>query len=156
MDNYNIKSTSAYSGQLMAPIVVEESSTTRKVLYVDLNDKKVGVGETVGIKIVHQRRRQNDEWEDVASVNLNSLKGGEGVKLDLSSKTTRKIKEKAVRVVDHERTMMYWHLGKRILEEEQQGKERADYAAYLTTYIASKLEPEYGSGFSKRQVELFR
>jgi hypothetical protein len=31
-------------------------------------------------------------------------------------------KEKAIRLVDHERTLMYWHIGKRIFEEEQQGK----------------------------------
>ena len=65
-------------------------------------------------------------------------------------------KDKAIRLVDHERTMMYWHIGKRIFEEEQEGKDRADYGNYLTKFIAEQLEPEYGSGFSKRQVELFR
>ena len=65
-------------------------------------------------------------------------------------------KDKAIRAVDHERTLMYWHIGKRIFEEEQQGKERADYGKYLTGYIAKELEPEYGSGYSKRQIELFR
>ncbi|HEX8022143.1 DUF1016 N-terminal domain-containing protein [Mucilaginibacter sp.] len=33
---------------------------------------------------------------------------------------------------------------------------RADYGNYLTKFIADQLEPEYGSGFSKRQIELFR
>ena len=65
-------------------------------------------------------------------------------------------KDKAIRLVDHERTMMYWHIGQRIFEEEQDGKDRADYGDYLTKFIAEQLEPEYGSGFSKRQVELFR
>jgi len=65
-------------------------------------------------------------------------------------------KDKAIRLVDHERTMMYWQIGRRIFEEEQQGKERADYGNYLTRLIAEQLEPEYGSGFSKRQIELFR
>lgn len=65
-------------------------------------------------------------------------------------------REKAIRMVDHQRTTMYWHIGKRIFEEEQQGKDRADYASYLTRHVADQLEPEFGSGFSKRQVELFR
>lgn len=65
-------------------------------------------------------------------------------------------KEKAIRSVDHERTLMYWHIGRRIFEEEQAGLDRANYGNYLTTFIAEQLEPEYGSGFSKRQVELFR
>jgi len=29
-------------------------------------------------------------------------------------------KDKAIRVVDHQRTLMYWHIGKRIFEEEQE------------------------------------
>lgn len=65
-------------------------------------------------------------------------------------------REKAIKAVDHERTLMYWHIGKRIFEEEQHGKDRADYGSYLTKFIAQELEPEYGSGFSKRQIELFR
>ena len=65
-------------------------------------------------------------------------------------------KDKAIRLVDHERTMMYWRIGQRIFEEEQQGKDRAEYGNYVTQFIAEQLEPEYGSGFSKRQVELFR
>ena len=65
-------------------------------------------------------------------------------------------RDNAVRAVDHQRTLMYWHIGKRIFEEEQEGKDRADYGKYLTEYIAGELEPEFGSGFSKRQIELFR
>jgi predicted nuclease of restriction endonuclease-like (RecB) superfamily len=65
-------------------------------------------------------------------------------------------KDKAIRLVDYERTLMYWQIGQRIFEEEQQGKDRADYGNYLTKFIADQLEPEYGSGFSKRQIELFR
>lgn len=91
MDSYKTKSTSLYSARLVEPVVIEENSTTRKVLIVDLNDKKKDVGETVGITIVHQRKKKNDEWEDLESINLNSLKGGEGVRLNLDSKNTRKI-----------------------------------------------------------------
>ncbi len=65
-------------------------------------------------------------------------------------------KDKAIRAVDTERTLMYWQIGKRIFEEEQQGKDRAEYGEYLTKYIAQQLEPEFGSGYSKRQIELFR
>ncbi len=64
--------------------------------------------------------------------------------------------DKAIRAVDTERTLMYWNIGKRIFDEEQQGKDRAEYGEYLTKYIAQQLEPEFGSGYSKRQIELFR
>ena len=62
----------------------------------------------------------------------------------------------AVRSVDFCRVQMYWNLGKRIVEEEQGGKERADYGTYILKNLAQKLEKEYGSGFSKRQLELSR
>ena len=62
----------------------------------------------------------------------------------------------AVRSVDFCRVQMYWHLGQRIFEEEQQGKERADYGAYLIKTLAQRLEPEFGSGFGVRQLEQSR
>ncbi|UOE48990.1 DUF1016 N-terminal domain-containing protein [Mucilaginibacter sp. SMC90] len=52
--------------------------------------------------------------------------------------------------------LMYWQIGQRIFKEEKQSKDRADYGDYLTEFIADQLAPEYGSGFSKRQIELFR
>ncbi|MDE5610112.1 MAG: hypothetical protein K2I66_07010, partial [Bacteroidales bacterium] len=62
----------------------------------------------------------------------------------------------AVRSVDFCRVQMYWNIGRRIFEEEQQGKERADYGAYLIKGLAQSLEPEYGSGFTVRQLEMCR
>ena len=62
----------------------------------------------------------------------------------------------AVRSVNFCRVQMYWNLGKRIFEEEQQGKKRADYGAYIVKSLAEKLEAEYGSGFGIRQIERAR
>lgn len=65
-------------------------------------------------------------------------------------------RENAVRAVDHQRTLMYWHIGKRVFEEEQKGKERAKYGGYLIKYLSEQLQPEFGSGFSVRQINLYR
>lgn len=65
-------------------------------------------------------------------------------------------RENAIRAVDNERTIMYWTIGKRIFEEEQEGKERADYGTYLIKFLAEQLQPEYGSGFSYRQLNWCR
>ena len=62
----------------------------------------------------------------------------------------------AVRSVEFYRVEMYWKLGERIFEEEQQGKERADYGAYLIRNLAIEIEPEFGSGFSYRQLNWCR
>ena len=62
----------------------------------------------------------------------------------------------AIRSVDFCRVQMYWAIGKRIFEKEQQGKERAEYGKYLIRNLAKEIEPEYGSGFSVRQLEMCR
>ena len=62
----------------------------------------------------------------------------------------------AVRSVDFSRVQMYWNIGRRIVEEEQHGKERADDGTYLIKNLAKELEPEYGSGFGVRQLERAR
>ncbi len=64
--------------------------------------------------------------------------------------------QNAIRSVDHFRTVMYWHIGERIFNEEQQGKDRADYGNYLIKYLSEQLQPEFGSGFSVRQLERYR
>jgi len=62
----------------------------------------------------------------------------------------------AARSVDFERVVMYWRLGERIFVEEQQGKDRAGYGEYLIQNLAQQLEMEFGSGFSRRQLERAR
>ena len=62
----------------------------------------------------------------------------------------------AVRSVEFHRVEMYWRMGERIFNEEQQGKERAEYGSYLIRNLALLLEPEYGSDFSYRQLNWCR
>lgn len=44
----------------------------------------------------------------------------------------------------------------RQFEEEQGGKERAGYGEFLIKSLADSLEPQFGSGYSYRQLHLFR
>ncbi len=48
---------------------------------------------------------------------------------------------------------MYWQIGRRIVEEEQGGQARAEYGKSLIKNLAKELEPEFGSGFGKRQLD---
>ena len=50
----------------------------------------------------------------------------------------------------------YWNIGRRIVEEEQQGKERAEYGKELINTLAKELTHEYGNGFSARYLRAFR
>lgn len=51
---------------------------------------------------------------------------------------------------------MYWQIGRRIVEEEQGGNSRAEYGTGLIKTLAKELEPEFGSGFSFRQLNFSR
>jgi predicted nuclease of restriction endonuclease-like (RecB) superfamily len=63
---------------------------------------------------------------------------------------------RAIRSVDTERVQMYWQIGKVIFEEEQEGKDRADYGEFLIRTLSEVLVSQHGSGFSYRQLNLFR
>lgn len=76
--------------------------------------------------------------------------------LDDARKIIETARSNAVRSVDFSRVQMYWNLGRRIFEDEQEGKERADYGTYLIKNLAKNLEAEYGSGFGVRQLEQAR
>lgn len=52
--------------------------------------------------------------------------------------------------------LTYWHVGKRIVEQEQDGKERAEYGKALIEALAEELTKEYGKSFSKRNLLYFR
>lgn len=41
----------------------------------------------------------------------------------------------------------YWHMGKRISEEEQQGQEPAEYGSLLLKELSKELNNEFGGGF---------
>jgi predicted nuclease of restriction endonuclease-like (RecB) superfamily len=68
----------------------------------------------------------------------------------------QKAQQNAVRAINQERVMLYWNIGKHIAEEEQNGKERADYGTYLIKTLANELMKDFGTGFSVRQLELCR
>ncbi|MCK4993794.1 MAG: hypothetical protein KAS13_01940 [Candidatus Omnitrophica bacterium] len=52
--------------------------------------------------------------------------------------------------------MSNFEIGRRIVEREQQGKEKADYGDALIKSLSAKLIKEFGGGFSKRNLEYMR
>lgn len=65
-------------------------------------------------------------------------------------------RERVARSINHELTVAYWHIGRRIVKEEQQGRERADYGKYLVKELSSTLATEFGSGFSAPNLWFMR
>ena len=50
----------------------------------------------------------------------------------------------------------YWNIGKKIVEEEQHGQDRADYGKRLIRQLSDELTKEYGNAFSKRNLDYYR
>lgn len=50
----------------------------------------------------------------------------------------------------------YWHIGRRIVQEEQGGKERAEYGSHLIRDLARRLGDEFGNGVSVANLWNFR
>jgi predicted nuclease of restriction endonuclease-like (RecB) superfamily len=46
----------------------------------------------------------------------------------------------------------YWNIGQLIVTEEQQGKERAEYGAFLIRNLSVRLSGEFGRGFSEQTL----
>lgn len=50
----------------------------------------------------------------------------------------------------------YWRVGQRIVEEEQQGSQRAEYGAHLLQNLARVLGDDFGNGVSAANLRNFR
>ncbi|MCL1826933.1 MAG: DUF1016 N-terminal domain-containing protein [Candidatus Cloacimonetes bacterium] len=50
----------------------------------------------------------------------------------------------------------YWLIGKRIVEQEQQGKDRANYGEQLLVKLSQHLSSTLGKGFSYANLKNFR
>ena len=50
----------------------------------------------------------------------------------------------------------FWNVGRRIVEEEQNGNARAEYGAKLIRNLSEKLVPVYGNSYSKRNLDYYK
>lgn len=65
-------------------------------------------------------------------------------------------RQKAAAVINSAMVLTYWEIGRRITEEEQQGKQRADYGAFLLKELSTHLVAEFGRGFEERDLRRIR
>lgn len=75
-------------------------------------------------------------------------------------KRIRKVLEttrsKVYHTLNFEMVQAYWNIGRIIVEEEQNGKGRAEYGSYLIKTLSEKLTQEYGKGFTKSNLGYMR
>lgn len=65
-------------------------------------------------------------------------------------------RRKAYEIVGKTSFFTYWNIGKRIVEEEQQGEKRAIYGSKLIETLANNIVPMYGNTYSKRNLDYYK
>ena len=50
----------------------------------------------------------------------------------------------------------YWNIGKQIVKQEQNGKNRAEYGKYIIKELSTRLTKEFGKGFGARNIRNMR
>lgn len=79
----------------------------------------------------------------------------EVINIKLYSDLKRIIEQSRKMVITNVNTIMletYWNIGKRIVEEEQNGNLKAEYGSRLLKEISKELTNEFGRGFSKSNL----
>ncbi len=63
---------------------------------------------------------------------------------------------KVLQSVNHIMVITYFEIGRMIVEEEQNGKERADYGKQLLYDVSQRLTTDFGKGFSETNLRQMR
>ncbi|TKI70386.1 DUF1016 domain-containing protein [Sulfurimonas crateris] len=65
-------------------------------------------------------------------------------------------RDNAYRQVNFIMVEAYWNIGQQIVEEEQNGKDRAEYGSYLIKELSTKLTKDFGKGFTQQNLRNMR
>lgn len=65
-------------------------------------------------------------------------------------------RNKVVSTINQTMVLTYFEIGRKIVEEEQGGKKRADYGKKVIKELSKVLTKEFGKGFSERNLEQMR
>lgn len=68
----------------------------------------------------------------------------------------RQSREKVFRIANSTLLLTYWQIGKLIVEDEQEGKERAEYGKQTLKNLSKKLSLEFGKGFDYTNLSNMR
>lgn len=79
-------------------VVLKETGSTRLVFRPQIVENPTNPDACVNGHIFHQKKTRNGIWEDAESVNLNTLRSGEGVRITLHSAELMLLKEALDRI----------------------------------------------------------
>lgn len=87
------KQTSKATSEIVNPILIDETTTTRRVLLATIVDNQKDPAACISGSIVHQRKTPKGTWEEIDAIKLNALKAGEGVQMQFSCSQMVKLRE---------------------------------------------------------------
>ena len=85
-----------------------------------------------------------------------SYKGEEKFLVNDLKTIVSKARSKAFAAVNYSLVERNWRIGKRIVEEEQNGEARAEYGKHIIEVASAALTEEFGKGFSETNIRTFR
>lgn len=85
-----------------------------------------------------------------------SYKGEEKFLVNDLKTIVSKARSKAFAAVNYSLVERNWRIGKRIVEEEQNGEARAEYGKHIIEVTSAALTEEFGKGFSETNIRTFR
>ena len=100
-------------------------------------------------KRITARRSQKRQGKSIVKV-------ARGKFYESVAEVLRNARSNAYRTVNFIMVEAYWTVGKMIVEEEQQGKERAEYGAFIIGNLSIRLTEEFGKGFTEANLWNFR
>jgi hypothetical protein len=76
--------------------------------------------------------------------------------LERIRKLLSEARHQALRSVNAAMVQAYWNIGREIVEEEQRGRDRADYGKQLLKSLSTQLTNEFSKGFDESNLRYIR
>ena len=90
------------------------------------------------------------------NITLNNQEGKETIFVNDLRTIVSAARDASYRMANLMQVAQNWLIGRRIVEQEQQGKIRAEYGKHVVELASQVLTKEFGQGFSETQIKSFR
>ncbi len=72
------------------------------------------------------------------------------------AEVVQQARQQVKQTVNHQMVQAYWQIGRLIVEQEQQGQERAEYGKQQLSAISRRLQNDFGKGFDVTNLRNMR
>lgn len=90
------------------------------------------------------------------NITLHNQEGKETIFVNDLRTIVSAARDASYRMANLMQVVQNWLIGRRIVEQEQQGKIRAEYGKHIVELASQVLRKEFGQGFSETQIRNFR